>query len=55
MHSVVRWWRIDDLWLWAVDTLVVLVRAAADRTGEPASRVCERLAERHGVDLSVRA
>jgi hypothetical protein len=51
----VSWWRIDDLWIWAVDALVVYVRAAADRTGEPVSRVCEQLAERYGVDLNARA
>jgi hypothetical protein len=50
----VSWWRIDDLWIWAVDALVVYLRVAADRIGEPVSRVCERLAQRHGVDLSVR-
>ena len=51
----VSWWRIDDLWIWAADSLVVYVRAAADRTGEQVSRVCEQLAERHGGDLSVSA
>jgi hypothetical protein len=51
----VIWWQSDDLWVWALDALVVYVRAAADRTGLPVDVVCERLAERHAVDLSARA
>jgi hypothetical protein len=51
----VIWWQSEDLWVWALDALAVYVRAAADRTGLPVDRVCERLAERHAVDLSARA
>jgi hypothetical protein len=50
----VSWWRIDDLWIWAVDSLVIYVRAAAERSGESVGRLCDRLAVRHGVDLSAR-
>jgi hypothetical protein len=50
----VSWWRIDDLWIWAVDSLVVYIRVAAERTGEPVGRVCELLAARHSVDLTAR-
>jgi hypothetical protein len=49
----VIWWRTDDLWLWAFDALVVYLRAAADRLGVPVIVICERLAFRRGVDLSV--
>jgi len=45
------WWRIDDLWMWAVDALVVYVRVAADRTGVDVAEICERLARRRGIDL----
>jgi hypothetical protein len=45
------WWRIDDLWMWAVDALVVYVRVAADRTGVDVAEICERLARRRRVDL----
>jgi hypothetical protein len=46
------WWRTDDLWFWALDALVVYLRVAAERGGVPVGVVCERLAARHGVDLS---
>jgi hypothetical protein len=49
----VGWWRVDDLWMWAVDALVVYLRVAADRTGEEIGQICERLARRHGIDLGV--
>ena len=45
------WWRVDDLWMWSLDALVVYVRVAADRTEAAVGEVCERLARRHGVDL----
>ena len=51
----VIWWQTDDLWVWALDALAAYVRAAADRTGVPVDVVCERLAERHAVDLSASA
>jgi hypothetical protein len=47
----VIWWQSDDLWVWALDALAVYVRVAADRTGLSVKEVCERLAQRHGVDL----
>jgi hypothetical protein len=46
------WWQGDDLWVWALDALAVYVRAAADRTGLPTADICERLAQRRGVDLN---
>jgi hypothetical protein len=45
------WWQSDDLWVWALDAVVVYVRAAAERTGIPVTEIWARLARRHGVDL----
>ncbi len=47
----ISWWQTDDLWTWALDALVIYVRVAADRTGDPVRIVCERVAARHDVDL----
>jgi len=47
----ITWWQSDDLWVWALDALAVYVRLAAERTGLPIAVVCERLAQRRGVDL----
>jgi hypothetical protein len=46
------WWRGNDLWMWSVDSLVVYVRGAADRTGTSVADVCQRLAARRGVDIT---
>jgi hypothetical protein len=51
----VSWWRIDDLWIWAADALVVYIRAATECRQQPVGDVCDRLAKRRGVDLSARA
>ena len=48
----VSWWRTDDFFVWALDALIIYVRAAAERLGEPVAAVCARLAARHGVELS---
>jgi len=48
----VVWWRTDDLWLWALDALVIFVRVAAERTNDPIAVVCERIAARHGIVLT---
>ena len=48
----VGWWRTDDLWIWALDALVVYLRVAAERSGDPIGVVCERLAARHDMKLS---
>ena len=47
----VIWWQTDDVWVWSLDALAVYVRVAADRTGLPTADICERLAQRHDVDL----
>ena len=46
------WWQTDDLWVWALDALIIYIRAAAERTGDPVAVVCNRLAARHGVELT---
>ena len=46
------WWRVDDLWMWSVDALVVYVRVAADRSGTSVADVCRRLATRKGVEVT---
>jgi hypothetical protein len=48
----VSWWRTDGLWFWALDALVVYLRVAAERTGEPINVVCERVATRHDVAVT---
>ncbi len=50
--GAIYWWQTDDLWLWALDALVLYVRAAAERTGESVASLCQQLAARHGVELS---
>ena len=45
------WWREDDLWFWALEAFVIYARAAGDRADVPVAEVCQRLAERHGLDL----
>ena len=46
------WWQTDDLWVWALDALIIYIRAAAERTGDPVAVVCNRLAARHDVELT---
>lgn len=38
--------------MWALDALVLCVRAAGERSGEPVATVCHRLEDRRGVELS---
>jgi hypothetical protein len=45
----VSWWRTNDLWIWSWFALVIFVRIAAERTGDPIATVCQRIASRHGV------
>ena len=47
----VIWWQSDDLWVSTLDALAVYVRVVGDRTGFTVAEVCERHAQRHGVDL----
>lgn len=48
----VGWWRVNDLWVFALYALVIYVRAAADHGGATVADVCERIAARHGVQLA---
>jgi hypothetical protein len=48
----VIWWRTDDLWFWALEAPVIYVRAAAERTDEPVTGICRRIASRHDVQLA---
>jgi hypothetical protein len=48
----VIWWRTDDLWFWALEALVVYVRAAAERTGESVPSICRPNATCHDVQLA---
>jgi len=36
----------------SLDTLVIYVRVVASRTGSTVAELCERLAQRHGVDVA---
>jgi hypothetical protein len=48
----VSWWRTDDLWFWALEAMVIYLRAAAERTAEPVATMCGRIASRHDVRLA---
>jgi hypothetical protein len=48
----VTWWRTDDLWFWTLEALVTYVRAAAERSAEPVTTICGRIARRHDVQLA---
>ena len=48
----VIWWHTDDLFVWSLYALIIYVRVAAERTGEPAAAVCEQLAAHHGIELA---
>jgi hypothetical protein len=37
------WWRDDDLWVHALDAVVVLVRAAAERRHVGVAEICGEL------------
>ena len=46
--EVVAWWQADDFRRHALFAVVACIRAAADRAGVPARRVCRELAQRDG-------
>lgn len=48
----IQWWGTDDLWEYALYALVVYVRIAAERTGQPIGETCARLAARHGLETA---
>ena len=51
LHDTVSWWRANDLWLWALQAVVVYVRAAADHAEVAVSDICARVAARHDMTL----
>jgi DNA-directed RNA polymerase specialized sigma24 family protein len=48
----VIWWGTDDLWFWALEALVIYVRASAERSGETVPAICGRIASRQDVELA---
>jgi hypothetical protein len=48
----VIWWQSDDLWVWALDALVVYVRVAAERSGVSVAAICAHLVDRKCVELT---
>ena len=48
----VAWWREDDLWFWCLEALVVYVRAASERTGQPIVQICQQIADHHDVRIT---
>jgi hypothetical protein len=42
----VIWWQTDDFWFYALAAVVAVIRACAERTGQPMSAFTERLAAR---------
>ena len=42
----VIWWQTDDFWFYALAAAVTVIRACAERTGQPMSAFTERLAAR---------
>lgn len=51
----VIWWESDTSGCGRWLALAVYVRVAAERTGHPVTVICERLAERHGVELNTQS
>jgi hypothetical protein len=45
------WWQTDDLWLYSFFALVILIRAAAERTGRSVEEVALSIADRRMVRL----
>jgi hypothetical protein len=48
----VGWWDTNGLWVWSLYALLIYVRVAAERAGDPVAVICQLLAERHGVELA---
>lgn len=44
-------WSGDDAWFWALEALIVYVRAAAEHSGTTGADICRRIADSHGVEL----
>jgi hypothetical protein len=44
-------WRMNDLWLWSLEAVVVYARAAADYAGITVADICTRVAGLHSIAL----
>lgn len=45
------WWQVNDLWLWALEALIVYVRATAEHAEVSVADICARVAGRHEITL----
>lgn len=45
------WWQINDLWIWALEAVVVYLRAAAEHADVPVADICAGVAARHDITL----
>lgn len=48
----ITYWRTDDFWRYALHAAIALIRATADKTGQPAAELATRLAEHHNLELT---
>lgn len=44
-------WRMNDLWLWSLEAVVVYARAAAEHADVTVADICSRVAARHEITL----
>jgi hypothetical protein len=51
LDETVSWWQANDLWLWALQAVVVYARAAAEHTDATVADICTRVAARHDITL----
>ena len=51
LDETVSWWRLNDLWLWSLQAVVVYARAAAEYAGVTVADVCALVAARHGIEI----
>lgn len=51
LDETVYWWQANDLWLWALQAVVVYARAGAEHADVTIPEICERVAARHDITL----
>ena len=49
----VAWWSTDDFWLFSMYAMTIYLRVAAERQGETVAVLCERIAAKQGVRLTL--
>jgi hypothetical protein len=49
--AAARWWRVNDLAFYAFQATAIMIRIAAERTGQPVASICGELAAPHGMKL----